>query len=544
MFWNNGMIGAESSARRERLVASGRPWEIIAPVLGLIALAAVFRLADLSARNLWTDEAWVALAALKPTPAEALASGQSTPPFYLLSIWALAQALGGSEAVLRSLSFCFGLGTVILFWFLARSLTGPAPAVAGLAVVAFSPILVYYSKELKQYSGDAFFAVLLLFLAERLRVAQGQKGWLLLALAGMVGAGFSHSLIFILPVVLAALWVARPALYRTRLGLIAALWGAAFLVLYSIFFRHQLDHQLVDYWSRDFPNFSGILPFIIWLGEAWRRYLDYFLGKYGVFWGAPLLALGVLHLCRRGPRLACFYLAGPLLLAFLAAALHRYPFMAHYGGSRLMLFSAPMLYLTVAAGGVAFCHFLWQRRGWRWLTLVLIGGLLLVLKPVEMVQENLHPSFNRSQLNPLVTRLERELKPRDWVYVYYYAIHPFNYYFQPKERERIYFGKSCVETGLNLPWKATDDGRKELRGESQPQRLWLICGHYPDLAYMQAFAKNLLGPGWRETTCVEEQGAVLYRFERQETALAKDRIDRPALSLSGCPAHPPETASE
>ena len=60
----------------------------------------VFRLSDLAARDLWTDEAWVALAALKPTPGAALAAGQSTPPFYILTVWAAAQLLGSQEVVL------------------------------------------------------------------------------------------------------------------------------------------------------------------------------------------------------------------------------------------------------------------------------------------------------------------------------------------------------------------------------------------------------------------------------------------------------------
>ena len=60
-------------------------------------------------------------------------------------------------------------------------------------MVAFSPIMVYYSKELKQYSGDACFAVLVVYLAERLRASEGRRGWLALALAGLVGLGFSHA---------------------------------------------------------------------------------------------------------------------------------------------------------------------------------------------------------------------------------------------------------------------------------------------------------------------------------------------------------------
>ncbi len=50
----------------------------------IFGVAVYFRLHDLGARDLWTDEAWVALAAMQPTAREALAAGQSTPPFYLL----------------------------------------------------------------------------------------------------------------------------------------------------------------------------------------------------------------------------------------------------------------------------------------------------------------------------------------------------------------------------------------------------------------------------------------------------------------------------
>ena len=78
----------------------------------IFGVAIYFRLYDLGSRNLWTDEAWVALAAMQPTAKEALAAGQSTPPFYLLTLWALVQLWGHSEMVLRSLSWLFGVGTL------------------------------------------------------------------------------------------------------------------------------------------------------------------------------------------------------------------------------------------------------------------------------------------------------------------------------------------------------------------------------------------------------------------------------------------------
>ena len=93
------MIAAAFQNLRRRLWTPS----VLAPLaLALIgALGLIFRLSDLAARDLWTDEAWVALAALKASPGAALAAGQSTPPFYLLTVWAAAKILGGQEWVLR-----------------------------------------------------------------------------------------------------------------------------------------------------------------------------------------------------------------------------------------------------------------------------------------------------------------------------------------------------------------------------------------------------------------------------------------------------------
>ena len=189
-----------------------RPYLTALAAVLIIGVAVYFRLYDLGARSLWTDEAWVALAAMKPTAAAALAAGQSTPPLYLLTVWAAAQLWGHSELVLRGLSFLLGVGTLILIWRLSRALVEVPAALLALGAVAFSPIMVYYSKELKQYSGDAFFAV------ERLRAGQGRRGWLALALGGVLGLGFSHALVFTLPVAGAVLAARLPRNRRSRLA--------------------------------------------------------------------------------------------------------------------------------------------------------------------------------------------------------------------------------------------------------------------------------------------------------------------------------------
>ena len=485
-------------------------------LLGIWGVAILLRLWDLSARNLWTDEAWVALAALAPTPGGALTLGHSTPPFYVLTIWGLAQLFGGSEAVLRSPSFAFGVGTVLLFWFAARRLASRAAALLGLALVAVSPVLVYFTKELKQYSGDAFFAVLLVWLAERLQDRPGRTGWLALTLAGPLALGFSHGAVFVLPVVLAVLWLGMGRPQRLRVLCLGAFWGMAVAAFYFFFFRRQVDPVLVDYWSGDFPDFSGLIPFILWLGGALGRYFHYFFSSFfstswGWLWGLVLTALGLLALAGEGPRRLLVYWGGPLLLALAAASLHRYPFMGHYNGSRLLLFSAPWLYLIAASGLTSAFIWLW-RRPQRWLAPLLAGLILITTQPLALVQEDLRPQANRQELKPLAAYLQSHLLPGDRIYVYFHAIFPFKYYYRGN-LEGVLWGKSCVETNLILP----------ASGPASPRRVWLVAAHFRDLTPVKQFAARLLGPRWREEATIPGQNAALLLFVPQDQITAGSR---------------------
>ncbi len=485
-------------------------WGALALTL-IFALGLWFRLSDLGGRDLWTDEAWVALAALQPTPAAALAAGQSTPPLYLLSVWAAVQVWGGSESVLRAVSCLFGMGTLALFWRFARPLVSGPAALLALAAVACSPVMVYYSKELKQYGGDAFFAVLIFYLTERLRARRGERGWPALALAGVLGLGFSHPQVFVLPVAGAALWLALPQ-QRPRLAILASIWALAFAAYYALFFRQEADPQLVAYWAEisAFPDLTGVQPLILWLGRALYEYSWYFLGEWGLYWGPPLLAAGAWVFLDRGRGRVLIYLLGPLLLALGAAALHRYPFMARCGGNRLMLFSAPFLYLAAAAGAGAVFSRLWQRRQ-RLLTLALAGVLLAALHPVENIRENLHPENNRENIQPLVRALESQLRPGDLVYVHYFAVQPFKFYYRGPEPD-LCLGKSCLETNL----AAAKEGR--------PRRLWLLASHFDEVASMRRFAARLLGPDWQEAACLTRERAVLFRFEPGQDLAAKPQL--------------------
>ncbi len=494
-------------------------------LLTFLGLGVFFRLYGVGERNLWTDEAWVALAACQPTPAAALAAGKSTPPWYLLTVWGLVQMWGASETVLRLTSVLLGLAALGLFWLLARALLPPWQALAAVALASVSHRLVYFSKELKQYSADVFFAVLALWLVERQLQRAGQGGWVLFTALLALGLGFSYPLVFVLPVAGVVLWLQLPAARRAVAGSFGFL-ALAFLLYYVLLFHRQVDQELLIYWQADFPDLSGIGPFLHWLGAAWWRFGRYFFPDWRVIPGALLVLMGLLACLRQGQTRVLGYFFGPLLLALVAAWCHRYPFMGQAGGVRLMMYAAPMVYLAAGAGLGLVGERLWrwaaglsggaavpdrggqpagEKRAGVWQPALVLGLYLLAvtfwLRPVFLWQENLQPQMNREEILPLVRYLEEHHRPGDAVYIYYFAIDPFRFYHQGPLPE-IIWGQSCHDCGLPLP-------ADRLR---RIQRLWLVFSHFETEADIDRFIANLLGESWTQEVSLSRPGALLRRY--------------------------------
>jgi len=491
---------------------------IMAALILILAVGVCLRVGGLGERDLWTDEAWVAqavaqedwLAVFQQGNAE---MGNHTPPLYLLTVWAVRQVGGESEAVLRLTSLMCGLGVLGLTAWLAWRLLTPGAALTASLAAALSIRLVYFSKELKPYAADAGFAVLALALTERLLGNQGRRGWLALFLAMAAGLGYSHALIFTLPVAAAVLWWRLPAARRRCLVTFAGL-AVVFLGYYLMFYRSQVRPELVLYWQDYFPDLAGPGAFLQWLGLAWQRYLRYFIGDrwWWVGLGFVLLGLGSL-LTGRQPRTVWYFL-GPLGVSLAAACLHRYPFMAGAGGMRLMLFSAPLGYIVLGAGLAALLSFRpLARLGW--LRPLAAAGLVIWLNPYNVWTENLHPQANREEIQPLVRYLEAHRRPEDLVYVYYFAIYPFRYYYQGP-REPVIWGQSCQEQCLALPPRAP----------GSPGRLWLIFSHFETPEELEKFNRRLLGDGWHRDLHLSRPGAALFCFTRPEPETGPPETDR------------------
>ncbi len=123
-------------------------------LVAIAALAAFVRAPGLS-RPLWLDEANSVLIAERGLAGivDALSRDGNPPLFYfLLRGW--TAILGSGEIAVRALPALFGVALVPLAWRLARALFPARPETPALAaaLVALSPLAVYYSQEARMYT--------------------------------------------------------------------------------------------------------------------------------------------------------------------------------------------------------------------------------------------------------------------------------------------------------------------------------------------------------------------------------------------------------
>ena len=345
-------------------------------------------------RSLWLDEAMLANNIVNRSFAglfQPLDNNQGAPVGFLLLQKTVTLALGDSEYALRLLPFLAGILSLALMFALTRKVAGAFAGNLALALFAFSPALIYYTSEVKQYSSDVAIALALCLLClkyaqdndwlalysqrefrEFANSANGSgknsrhivpvgysyirgiriKTWLrntaLLVFAGALAVWFSHPALFVLGGLGLAIFLpavrAKDARKIVTLLLVAAAWSLSLGALYFVNLRPLASHQFfLDFWR------EGFLPHDLsawrWLGLSLHAPFGDLLGlRTPYLVTAFLFLIGLVGLTRRFPRFGLFLLL-VFFLTLLASFLTLYPF-----AGRMILFLAPALTLLLADG--------------------------------------------------------------------------------------------------------------------------------------------------------------------------------------------------
>ncbi len=311
-------------------------------------------------RPLWLDEALIALNLFTRRPHEffrPLDGNQISPPGFLLGEWLVTALAGTGEKALRLLPLIAGIVALILFARLARRILEPGMALLATALAALSPLLIYYSAEVKSYEFDWLGAILVMHATLTVIEGPSRGSWTRWALASMFSALVSIAApLFVGGCALALLTAPevrrgpRALLHLVAAGTPAALISGVHLLMVSR--GAAMTSFMQWYWAETFlePNLrSGVLL----AAKLARDFLASALFSDLIVGSLPRKtmsiviassAVGAIALGRRSLPTAVLLLA-PVVFAGAASLGRLWPLTP-----RLLLFAVPTALITVTAG--------------------------------------------------------------------------------------------------------------------------------------------------------------------------------------------------
>jgi hypothetical protein len=325
------------------------------PTLALIGGAGMLVTGIVAARPLWLDEQMLLLNVRDRSFAMLggpLWLDQSAPIAWLALERIMLLAFGSGERTVRLLTALFGCGTLVIAWWIGRRWMTAFGATILLLLCASGEWLVFFTLELKHYSSDALWALLLPAFAvwaiestDRDTLRRRVTIWWTAAAFGQL---LANGALFVAPACAMALafvcW--RRAGVRGLSSHIigAGIWLLAFSVNVVIVLQPALDNAyLKNYWAFAFPPVSeGVGATLGWLLAQLRPMAVKPAGSHlgSLFWTAWTVGIG--SAIARRQWLGVLYVAVPISAIALAIAHVVPPF------ERLGIWFIPSLYVGVA----------------------------------------------------------------------------------------------------------------------------------------------------------------------------------------------------
>jgi hypothetical protein len=349
---------------------------------------------------------------------------------------AATRIVGVNELGLRLVPWLAGLLALPLFWRVAARFASGAPLVAGVAIFATSPALVWYGASVKQYGIDLAVSLLLVWLALRIREHPDR----LPRAAGAAAAGgaailCSHPAVvtaFVLGCML--VFLDRGERWRTSrlsLSLVGAGWGAGALLAAGGAMR-LLDPAtrsfMHGFWREGFPPpVSEPLAWLTWMpGQLFSAFAHFLIFltplPLVLLLVAPLTAVGVIGLAQlvRSQAWRTAILSAPIVAGIAAAVAGLLPFR-----HRVALHAVwPILVFAMAGLEAVESRLRARRRPFASVVAPLVAApltliVLLAARP---------PYGSGQETRPIIEELARRWKAGDGLYVYCGARHAIAFY--------------------------------------------------------------------------------------------------------------------
>ena len=333
---------------------------------------------------------------------------QIAPFLFHAAALASFRVFGTGELALRLPSFLACLGSMLLFWRLARLTLPPLGRTIAIGIFAVSVWPATMGSLVKPYAFDLFASLALLVAAASWLRRPARLGPLsVLAAIVPVALWASYPAVFVAGGIGVAL---LPVVWRERKASAWALFIAYGVLLVAAFGSHYVlvarphlasqvgsantDVGMAVYWKEGFPPLTQPIAFVRWFVLAHTGQMAaYPLGsaRGGSALTVLLGLIGVVALWRGSQRTFVAMVFAVFGLWFVAACLHKYP----YGAScRLAQHVAPF-YCLLAGLGVAVLVERWSSAPRRWRSTLVIAGLLGAVGIGGTVCDFVRPYRNR-----------------------------------------------------------------------------------------------------------------------------------------------------
>jgi len=454
-------------------------------VLGFILASGVlFRLrALLARRSLWFDEVSLAtnirdrsLLDLLSAPLE---FQQSAPPGFLTASWLTSEIFGTGLVWVRTVPFVAGILTLGLGLLVAKSTLKRFPAQAFfMAILALSPVLIFYSSEMKQYSTDALALTAGLYVAHMMQRRKSAICASLLGFVSVISSSAGLIVFFLLAMIVLASGYSTNQLrgiFQAGMENISALSFWLIAAIIHVFYTAVagVDRAFMEeYWGARggfAPQTITTLEETFWYGErltelVWLTFDATNMVGPGTRSVSPLILLAAMVLLIGGFRSASRQ-NWPLLLvlitciaALVLAQLRLYPL-----SSRLAIYLIPALAFLMASGADRLLQS--DRRSLS-RTINPVAGSLLIASLIPTVLGQFHSPYVGKDMDSALKVLVREGQFSDTVLAV-----PLDLRIVDWHRDGANFTAPVIAVDSIT---VTDSGQIAELGATIPPRLWIV----------------------------------------------------------------------
>lgn len=473
----------------------------------LIIVGFVLRIGQyLVNRSIWLDESSLALNIIERSWAQLTQplSYKAYGPVGFLELERLAVKIFGiSEYSLRLFPLLASLLSVWLFYQLVKQILDKNGVTMALIFFIISSPLIYYASEVKSYSFDVLFSILIPLMF--LKYKKSLLNFILLVLVGSIAVWISEPAIFILAGTGLTYFVYFLTKKKTSelkgLFIMGFFWLTSFIVNYFLFLNKVAgDPGMVAFWS------FGFAPFPILSISDVYWYINNILTVFSEIIGLSLPLIGVFFFLIGGyfmykksrKNLPLFIL--PLLLCLFASMLHKYPF-----SGRFLLFLVPGIIIVTSYG----FEQLLKSKNLIVNSVTIILGVLLFISPVLTSVKSFINPFMKEEIRPVIKYYLNNRKKDDILYLYYASELPFKYYIYNLNIKNI---KYKVGTG-----RTTDTNQyiNDLDGMKNNPRVWFLFSHVANINSVneEYFFVNYLNRIGRKSDSSFAEGASIYLYD-------------------------------